>query len=45
MFWGDRHGGSFDPFGHPMGLAQHLRDVPADEIRAAAAAMFGGDSA
>jgi PhnB protein len=44
MFWGDRHGEIFDPFGHRWGLAQHLRDVPADEIRAAAAAMFGGDS-
>jgi PhnB protein len=44
MFWGDRHGEIFDPFGHRWGLAQHLRDVPADQIRAGAAAMFGGDS-
>jgi PhnB protein len=44
MFWGDRHGEIFDPFGHRWGLAQHLRDVPADQIRAAAVAMFGGDS-
>jgi PhnB protein len=44
MFWGDRHGEIFDPFGHRWGLAQHLRDVPADEIMAAAAAIFGGDS-
>ena len=44
MFWGDRHGEIFDPFGHRWGLAQHLRDVPADQITAAAAAMFGGDS-
>jgi PhnB protein len=44
MFWGDRHGEIFDPFGHRWGLAQRLRDVPAEEIRAAAAAMFGGDS-
>ena len=43
MFWGDRHGEIIDPFGHRWGLAQHLHDVPADEIRAAAAAMFGGD--
>jgi PhnB protein len=41
VFWGDRHGEIFDPFGHRWALAQHLRDVPADEIRAAAAAMFG----
>ena len=33
----------FDPFGHRWGLAQHLRDVPAEEIRAAAAAIFGGN--
>ena len=41
-FWGDRHGQIIDPFGHRWGLAQHLRDVPLDEIVAAAAAMFGG---
>jgi PhnB protein len=45
MFWGDRHGEIYDPFGHRWGLAQHLRDVPADEIRAAAAATFGGEPA
>jgi PhnB protein len=44
LFWGDRHGEIFDPFGHRWGLAQHLRDVPAEEIRTAAAAMFGSDS-
>jgi PhnB protein len=42
MFWGDRHGEIIDPFGHKWALAQHVRDVPADEIRAAAAALFGG---
>jgi PhnB protein len=42
MFWGDRHGELFDPFGHRWALAQHLRDVPAQQLRAAAAAMFGG---
>jgi PhnB protein len=40
MFWGDRHGEIIDPFGHKWALAQHLRDVPAEEIRAAATAMF-----
>jgi PhnB protein len=45
VFWGDRHGEIFDPFGHRWALAQHLRDVPAEEIRAAAAAMFGGEPA
>jgi PhnB protein len=44
MFWGDRHGEIIDPFGHKWALTQHLRDVPADEMRAAAAAMFGADS-
>ena len=42
MFWGDRHGQIVDPFGHRWALAQHVRHVPAEEIRAAAAAMFGG---
>jgi PhnB protein len=45
MFWGDRHGEIFDPFGHRWALAQHLRDVPAEEIAAAAAAMFAGEPA
>jgi PhnB protein len=44
MFWGDRHGEIIDPFGHKWALAQHVRDVPAEEIRAAAAALFGGES-
>jgi PhnB protein len=41
-FWGDRHGQIIDPFGHRWGLSQHLRDVPREEIIAAAAAIFGG---
>jgi len=44
MFWGDRQGEIIDPFGHKWALAQHLRDVPAEEINAAAAAMFGVQS-
>lgn len=39
-FWGDRHGQITDPFGHRWGLAQHVRDVPHDEIVEAAAAIF-----
>jgi PhnB protein len=39
-FWGDRHGQIVDPFGHRWGIAQHLRDVPADDVAAAAAAIF-----
>ena len=41
-FWGERHGQITDPFGHRWGLAQHVRDVPHDEIVEAAAAIFGG---
>ena len=45
MFWGDRHGEIIDPFGHKWALAQHLRDVALEEIRAGAAAMFGAEQA
>jgi PhnB protein len=41
-FWGDRHGIIVDPFGHRWGLAQHLRDVPQDEIERAALEAFSG---
>jgi PhnB protein len=41
-FWGDRHGQLTDPFGHRWGLAQHVRDVPHEEIVRAAAKAFGG---
>ena len=40
-FWGERYGQITDPFGHRWGLAQHLREVPRQEIEEAAAAMFG----
>jgi PhnB protein len=40
QFWGERHGQLTDPFGHRWNVAQHLRDVPADEIAAVAASMF-----
>ena len=42
MFWRDRHGQLDDPFGHRWNIGQHLRDVPHEEIVAAAAAAFGG---
>ena len=42
MFWGDRQGQITDPFGHRWNLAQHVRDVPPDEIARAATAAFGG---
>jgi PhnB protein len=41
MFWGDRHGQLDDPFGHRWNIDQHLRDVPQEEIAAAAAEAFG----
>jgi PhnB protein len=40
MFWGDRHGQLTDPFGHRWNVSQHLRDVPHDEVVAAAARPF-----
>ena len=39
-FWGDLHGQLDDPFGLRWNLGQHLRDVPHDEIVAAAARAF-----
>jgi PhnB protein len=41
-FWGERHGQLTDPFGHRWNLAQRVRDVPQDELVAAAARAFGG---
>ncbi|HLY36158.1 MAG TPA: VOC family protein [Candidatus Limnocylindria bacterium] len=41
QFWGERHGQLADPFGHRWNIAQHLRDVPPDEVAAAAAELFG----
>jgi PhnB protein len=40
-FWGERHGQVTDPFGHRWNLAQRLREVPHEEIVAAAARAFG----
>src|SRR6266498_4025702 len=39
VFWGERYGQITDPFGHRWGLAQHLRNVPREEIADAAAEM------
>lgn len=41
-FWGDRFGQIIDPFGHRWGLAQHVREVPHEEVVRAAAEAFGG---
>jgi PhnB protein len=39
-FWGDLHGQLEDPFGHRWNVSQHVRDVPHDEVVAAAAQLF-----
>jgi PhnB protein len=41
VVWGDRHGQITDPYGHRWNLAQHVRDVPREEIARAAADAFG----
>ena len=41
-FWGERYGQITDPFGHRWGLAQHLRDVPPEEIARAVTELFDG---
>ena len=43
-FWGDRYGHLKDPFGYSWALAQHIEDVPPEELprRAAAAFAEGG---
>lgn len=38
MFWGDRYGRLTDPFGHEWAIAQHVRDVSAQEMARAAKA-------
>ena len=40
-FWGELYGQITDPFGHRWGIAQHVRDVPRDELERAVAAAFG----
>jgi PhnB protein len=45
MFWGERHGQLEDPFGHRWNVSQHLRDVPHDEVVAAAAIAFAAGPA
>jgi PhnB protein len=40
QFWGDRFGQVLDPYGHRWGLAEHVRDVPADEVARSAADAF-----
>jgi PhnB protein len=42
VFWGERYGQITDPFGHRWGIAQHLRDVPREELARAVSEAFGG---
>jgi PhnB protein len=42
VFWGERYGQITDPFGHRWGLAQHLRDVPREELERAVVKAFSG---
>jgi PhnB protein len=39
-FWGARHAQLTDPFGHRWNLSEHVRDVPHEEVVAAAALAF-----
>jgi PhnB protein len=36
MFWGGRYGKILDPFGHEWGINQQLKELSADETKAAA---------
>ena len=42
QFYGDRSGTLKDPFGHRWTIATHVEDVPPDEMKRRAAAMFEG---
>jgi PhnB protein len=40
QFWGDRAGCFEDPFGHRWWLAQHVKDMTAEELQKSAEAFF-----
>ncbi len=40
MFWGERFARIRDPFGHEWGIATKFKDMPPNEIQAAAEEMF-----
>jgi PhnB protein len=42
QFYGDRLGTVVDPFGHVWSIASHIEDVPPEEMRRRAEALFGG---
>jgi PhnB protein len=41
QFWGDRYGVVEDPAGHQWSMASHVQDLTPEQMKAAAAAMFG----
>jgi PhnB protein len=41
QFYGDRGGMLSDPYGHSWWISTHVEDVPVEEIRKRAAAMYG----
>ena len=40
MFWGDLHGQLEDPYGHRWNISRHVRDIPQEQVVAAAAKLF-----
>jgi PhnB protein len=40
QFWGEVHGQLADPYGHHWNVTQHIREVPPEEVEAAAAKLF-----
>ena len=41
QFYGDRSGSLTDPFGHKWTIATHVEDVPPEEMKKRASALFG----
>ena len=41
QFWGDRYGVVEDPSGHRWALASHVRDMSPEQMKEAAAGLFG----
>jgi PhnB protein len=40
QFWGDRHGGIEDPFGHRWSISTHIKDLSQEEMKKAAEEAF-----
>jgi PhnB protein len=40
QFWGDRHGGIEDPFGHRWSISTHIKDLGQEEMKKAAEEAF-----